>query len=156
MKSPCPRCGRGTAIEEDVGDFPMRCERCGALLRRRPNGEEMEGVCTQGAVVATRAKRGTLAGMLIRQQDAAVAVCEKGHAGVLRPESRQVVAQAHARQQALEKAQQRGSQQAIGALTWMGIVLALLLGIGAVVLKAQAMWQRPSVGAADVVRGLGE
>ena len=31
----CPRCGRNSEIEEDIGDFPVRCHRCAALLRRK-------------------------------------------------------------------------------------------------------------------------
>jgi hypothetical protein len=35
MKFTCPRCGRQSEIEEDVGDFPVRCHRCATLLRRK-------------------------------------------------------------------------------------------------------------------------
>ena len=35
MKFTCPRCGRNSDIEEDIGDFPVRCHRCATLLRRK-------------------------------------------------------------------------------------------------------------------------
>jgi len=161
MQTPCPRCGCGTAIEDELGDFPMRCQRCGALLRRRAHGEglEVEEQAGRAVSAATTIRRGGLAGMLQRtpQEEAAavathVATSEAHRAGVLRPESRREIARAHARQQALERARLRGSHQALGALTWAGLILAILLGVGAAVLKAHAWWQHPSSAHADVVR----
>jgi hypothetical protein len=163
MKTPCPRCRRGTAIEDDIGDFPIRCERCGALLRRHaasPSGTEE--VRTSGVIASRTIRRGSLAGLLSRSSaagsaaiadtDTAVAVSPSPGPGVLRPESRREIARAHARQQALEQAQLRGSHQAFGVITWAGVILAVLMGIGAAVLKAQAIWQHPTPGRGDIVR----
>jgi hypothetical protein len=120
-----------------------------------------------GSVEATkRIARGALAGLLRSRSDEAppvvIAAQEGGVAmladsaaerrGILRPESRRVVARAHARQQALRRAELRGNHQALGALTWAGLVLAVLLGLGALVLKAQALLQHPTEARADVLR----
>jgi hypothetical protein len=71
---------------------------------------------------------------------------------VLRPESKREILRARARQQALMKAELRGNQQALGALTWAGLVLVAMLGIGALALKAQAMWRNPAPARADVLQ----
>ena len=159
MNIPCPRCGRGTAIEQDIGDFPNRCERCGALLRRPITSEVEEGAGSR--VAAGGIRQGALAGWLTRTSRPAPAVvmaagdaanCERQRTGVLRPESRRELARALARQQALEQARLRGRHQALGALTWAGMILAVLLGIGAAALKAHTWWQHASAGRTDILR----
>ena len=163
MKTPCPRCGRSTVIEEEVGDFPTRCGRCGAFLRRRSKTAAGDAPARSAGAARRGARPDALAGLLTRtarpRQDlmmaaggAAAGTCAKPRTGILRPESRREIARAHARQQAIERANLRGNHQALGALTWAGMILAVLLGIGAAVLKAQALWQHPTPARADVVR----
>lgn len=75
MKCTCPACGKKTAIEADVGDFPSRCHRCGALLRA-PGATTASTAAAQGlprglpvrsrsSARPMRIKRGALAGLLI-------------------------------------------------------------------------------------------
>lgn len=162
MKTPCPRCGRKMVIEEDVGDFPTRCDSCGTLLRRR--GKSKGGVLRAERTNSRGGDREALAGLLMRmprsRREMVMATGSGATAGagaaarrsVLRPESRREVAKAHARQAAIARASQRGRYQALGALTWAGMILAVVLGIGAVVLKAQALWRHPAPTHGDVLR----
>ena len=153
MKVLCPRCGRTSVADEDVGDFPTRCRRCGALLRRR--GESaFESGC--GAPVIRRSshiQRGTLAGLLIRRSASEEDDCRVIHAragtavrsrsapgrtGDLPRESRHD----HVRvpRQALRKAEFKGGQRALGTLSWAGLALVALVALGALVLRSQATW----------------
>ncbi len=153
MKIPCPRCGRGTVIDEDVGDFPTRCIRCGALVRLRREKSDPEDSPVELAASA-RISRGMLAGLLIRCAEkppgiihahgGAAVPSRAANRAVLRPESRREILRARARQQALRKAQLKGSQQALGALTWAGLALVILLGIGALALKGRTLWTSPA------------
>ena len=114
MKLSCPRCGRSTNVDEEIGDFPTRCTCCGALLRRK-HGDQAVVTTAPAANVPPATSphaRGPLAGLLISrttQEEDAPGQCGHGcHATgqqhcVLRPESRKEIARAHARQQALRR-----------------------------------------------------
>lgn len=160
MKLSCPKCGRSTHIAEEAGDFPTRCTCCGALLRRLETGVVETTVSPVNAPRGKRIARGALAGLLISQTSREEMVKAragggvKGRAGVLQPESRKEVARAHARQEALRKAELRGSQQALGALTWAGLILVGLIGAGVVAMKAEAVFFHPAAQRADVLRGM--
>ncbi len=70
MKASCPRCNRGTEIETELGDFPVRCQKCGALLRRSSKRDGTENEFTAENAVGfdggvRRIQRGALAGLLI-------------------------------------------------------------------------------------------
>jgi len=158
IKAACPRCGRGTTLDSELGDFPTRCERCGALVRRR---SESSGEAV-AAPASTRIQRGMLAGLLISRSDSPTIIHANPTAslrgtmsashGVLRPESKREVLRAKARQKAIARAELRGNQQALKALTWAGVVLIGLLGVSALALKARAMWIHPTPARADVLQ----
>ncbi|HEY4329200.1 MAG TPA: hypothetical protein VGN88_05640 [Phycisphaerae bacterium] len=158
MKLSCPKCGRSTHIGEEVGDFPTRCTCCGAMLRRR--GDEVVETTVPPALAprGKRIARGALAGLLISQttqEEMAVVGAgrgARGRHGILQPESRKEVVRAHARQEALRKAELQGSQQALGALTWAGLILVGLIGLGVVAMKAEAVLFHPAAERADVLR----
>jgi hypothetical protein len=154
MKASCPRCGRGTEIDSEAGDFPMRCQRCGALVRRGGKREE-EGT---DELPVRRIERGTLAGLLISRtaDELAPAVIRAGSmaggaGSLLRPESRKAIARAAARQKALRQAELRASLQSFKALSWAGLGLVALLLMGAGALKARAMWRHPTPTHADTL-----
>jgi hypothetical protein len=154
MKVLCPKCGRTSHIDDDLGDFPMRCLRCGALLRLRgksffqnaPEDAELPrfNCIPRGGLAGLLISRSTTeeqdppvihahAGALVRSQPA------EGRHCVLRPESRREIHRVRARHQALRVAELKVSQQALGALSWAGLILVALLALGVLVLKAQAM-----------------
>ena len=54
---------------------------------------------------------------------------------VLTRETRQVVRHVKARQQRLQRAMLVGSQRALGALSWVGLCVVLLLSLGAIALR---------------------
>ncbi|HVT79621.1 MAG TPA: hypothetical protein VHM90_03100 [Phycisphaerae bacterium] len=161
MKASCPRCGRGTEIDKEAGDFPVRCTKCGALLRRSSKRAESDEAEAPAAV--RRIEHGTLAGLLIARsshQESAPTIIRASRFGqaavaalaadpspsqhsILRPESRREIARAAARQHALRKAELRATLQSFGALGWAGLALIALLLVGAVALKAHAMWRHP-------------
>jgi hypothetical protein len=178
MKCTCPACGKKTAIEADVGDFPSRCQRCGALLRAPGTTPSASGlprglpVRSRSAVRPMRIKRGALAGLLIsnsgpREEDlptrvihgstytaggvAEIPDTERPPSGrLLRPESLREIARASARQKALRRATLRGNHQALGLLGKMGFLLVAMLTVGALVLEARLMLN-PATSRADVV-----
>ena len=171
MNVTCPTCGRGTAVEAEVGDFPTRCQRCGGLLRKPPPTEQpaeptgaIRGLSLRRTDPPGRIQRGALAGLLLArtspaQDAAAVQTTSEAAAApstetantvviaqapvVLQPESRREIARVAARQKALRKAQLRGNLQALGAIGWLGLVVTGVLAISALVLQAHAMWQHP-------------
>jgi len=142
-------------IEEDVGDFPMRCRRCGALLRRRGElawqGDE-PGPVGRGT---GRIQRGSLARLLSSRSTAAeqyppviharrgaavLSRAEDGRHGVLRPESRREIRRVRARQQAPRRAEVPGGQKTLSTLSWAGLALVALLALGALMLRSQVTW----------------
>jgi hypothetical protein len=165
MKFTCPRCGRNSDIEEDIGDFPVRCHRCATLLRRKHarslagwRGSDPGEDALFAAVTTARhtrasggLKRGMLADMLgarstsdedeptvIRAHSSAAeddAAENENRSAVLTRETRRVVRHVKARQQRLQRAMLVGNQRALGALSWVGLCLVLLLSVGAVVLR---------------------
>ena len=156
MKVLCPRCGRTSVLDEDVGDFPLRCRRCGALVRRR--GESVTPADTGAPALRRTApiQRGTLAGLLIARSPsqeeerpviharAGTAVRSgpgEGRRGVIRTETRRAVQRVRARGQSPRHAQLKGGQRVLGALSWAALAVALLLAAGVLVLRAQAAWQ---------------
>lgn len=158
MKASCPRCGRGTEIDQEAGDFPMRCQRCGALVRRSAKREEE---ADEPAAESRRIERGTLAGMLISRSSntltpavirAGTAVSSDEARSILMPESRRAIARAAARQKALRQAQLRATLQSFKALSWAGFGLIALLLIGAAALKARSLWLNPTPTHADTLR----
>jgi DNA-directed RNA polymerase subunit RPC12/RpoP len=155
MKALCPRCGRTSVIDEDVGDFPLRCRRCGALVRRRGEAVIPADPGAPALPRTARIRRGTLAKLLTarspspkeerpvihaRSGAAVRSGPGEGRQGVLRPESRREVHRVRARHRLLRQAELKGSQRVLGALSWAGLAVALLLALGALVLKAQAAW----------------
>jgi hypothetical protein len=173
MKFVCPRCGRNSEIDEDIGDFPIRCHRCAALLRRRPAregaggaGDEVASSCRVGpfSMLTTPASaratgglpRGTLAGMLrIRppSEEAEPAIIHARHPTVetaapdaaarpvLSRETRRLARRLRTREQLLHRAALRGNQRALGALSWLGLALVVVLAIGVAALEAHAAWR---------------
>jgi len=138
----------------------VRCTRCGALLRRSSKRAEPEVTPTPKV---RRIEHGTLAGLLIARSTteemsptiihasrsggsavAAIAAEPDEARSILRPESRKEIARAAARQAALRKAELRASLQSFSALSWAGITLIALLLIGAIALKAEAVWRHPN------------
>lgn len=162
MNVTCPTCKRGTDIDSELGDFPVRCQRCGGMLRcsceggpeGTARGMPLRPVGRPAAAGARRIQRGALAGLLISRPEeidppvihangGAVAMAAvdmpAARQRILRPESRKEIARAHARQQALRRAELRGSYQALGALGWAGLAFVTVIAISAMVLQAQAM-----------------
>lgn len=155
MKAACPRCQRGTLVDEQTGDFPTRCEHCGTLVRRRTQNPAPEP-----EPASTCIQRGTLAGLLISRSDPTPAIIHAhgtmiqapASHGVLRPESRREILRAKARQKALARANLKSNDQALTTLTWTGMALVLILSLGVLALKAHALWQHPAPARADILR----
>ena len=154
MQASCPKCRRATDVDQEVGDFPTRCDHCGTLVRRRSQKAAPEAEPT-----STRIQRGTLAGLLISRTAATPAIIhahgtliQAPSHSVLRPESRREILRAKARQKAIARAELKCNDQALTTLTWTGLALVLLLGLGVVALKARAMWQHPAPARADILR----
>jgi len=140
-------------MDDDVGDFPTRCRRCGALLRRRGASSFQVDRAPPANLRTARIPCGKLAGLLISRSTSEVPAppiihahtgslvrggpVEGAHA-IPRPVSRREIHRA--RRQALRRAELTGSQQALGTLRWAGLALVALLTLGALVLKAQATW----------------
>jgi endogenous inhibitor of DNA gyrase (YacG/DUF329 family) len=163
MKFTCPRCGRNSETDDDIGDFPVRCHRCAALLRRKGAAPSNAAPADSGdfsPLTATpkagkpRFKRGMLADMLgarpaFDEQEPEVIHARplaaepvlpdslEGHA-VLTSETRRIARHVRARQQRVRRAVLEGSQRALGALGWVGLVVVVLLSIGILVLQGQA------------------
>jgi hypothetical protein len=165
MKFTCPRCGRNSEIEEDIGDFPVRCHRCATLLRRKharslagwrgsDSGEEALFAAIDTAKHTRRRgglRRGMLADMLgaraSSDEEEPTVIHAHGLAAkedtteaenrraVLTHETRRAVRHVKARQQRLQRAMLEGSRRALGALSWVGLCLVLLLSVGAIVLR---------------------
>ena len=151
MKASCPRCGRTTAIDQEVGDFPTRCTNCGALLRRVTNAEIPD--VNDPVPQTRRIQQGALAGLLISQTpEPAMSSTSQSNPAILRPESRAEIARAAARQNALRKAQLRASMQSYSALNWAGLILIGLLMFGAMLLKANSLLSNPTPARADTLR----
>ena len=154
MKVLCPKCGQTSRLEEDIGDFPIRCHRCGTLLRLRSKSSLPIDQEITDLPQSTLIQRGGLAGLLISRSTSEEAAPPLIHAragavvrsepaegrhGVLRPEARRGIHCVRARRQTLRKAELKGSQHALGALSWAGLALVSLLVMGLLVLKAHAM-----------------
>jgi hypothetical protein len=179
MKCTCPACGKTTAIEADVGDFPTRCQRCRALLRvpHKPAGEVISGAsrrtrrepseAPEAPSRPARIEQGALAGLLISRSTPSheepvriihahsgtrpVAAERPGRRRLLRPESLREVARAAARQKALRRATLRGNHQALGFLGKLGFVVATGLCLVALLLEAR-LFLRPAIARADSIR----
>jgi len=165
MTCTCPACGRKTAIEADVGDFPARCQRCGNLLRRPAESGAAESPSPRAVAVkaaapkTVRIKQGVLAGMLISDsrpdEDAAPVARRASRTSskerLLRPESLREIARVNARQKALRKATLRGTWETLGALGTVAFLIATALFIGALALEARSLLQ-PSSSRADVLK----
>jgi hypothetical protein len=165
MKFTCPRCGRSSEIEEDIGDFPVRCHRCASLLRRKSAAGAVDIQSPLQPLLTTRfrsgkansLRRGMLADMLGARPafDEQEPVIIHTHAAtpsadaesppdhpVLTRETRRVARHVRARQQRLHRAMLKASQNALGALGWVGLVAVALLSIGILVLQAKAATHR--------------
>jgi len=170
MTCTCPACGKKTAIEADVGDFPARCQRCGALLRRPQEDPSAGQSATSRALPVrtapttpktVRVQHGVLAGLLISNSnpdaDDRPVISRHGNTAakntqrLLRPESLREIARVTARQKALRKASLRGTFQALGALGTVAFLIAVALFVGALALEARALLQ-PSSTRADVLK----
>jgi hypothetical protein len=179
MTCTCPACGKKTAIEADVGDFPSRCQRCSALLRapaEAPAAGLPRGLAVKGrpAARSTRIEQGVLAGLLISdsreerqdhgsRDEAPRMIIRSGHASavpvpeqgsprrVLRPESLREIARVNARQKALRRAALRGNHQALGLLGKMGFALVVVLSLGALALEARVRLN-PATAHADIIK----
>jgi hypothetical protein len=173
MKCTCPTCGKTTAVEADVGDFPTRCQRCNALLRiahksapaRRPRSDRSDEPRARPA----RIQQGALAGLLVSRShdtDAAPRIFH-AHASsaapaasparserrrLLRPESLREIARAAARQKALRRAELRSNHQALGVLGKLGFVIAAGLCIAALILEARVLLNPVAAAHADIVK----
>jgi hypothetical protein len=157
----CPRCGRKTEIEEDIGDFPVRCHRCAALLRRKnaaadpPATSRWQMLPDHPESLSGRKvlHRGMLADMLGARASSEEAEPTVIHAHavpagegpsdregrpVLTRETRRVVQRVKARQRRVRRAELEGSRVALGALGWFGLVVVVLLSVGVLVLQTQA------------------
>lgn len=176
MKCTCPACGRTTAVEADVGDFPTRCLRCGALLRipnkpaahnpPSPQRRARREAPQSDGSDPMRIQNGALAGLLVsrsrRTDEENPRIIRASTAGrapaeppprtrVLRPESLRELHRTRARQKALRKAALRGKHKTLGVLGKIGFVIAAGLGIAALILEARVLLN-PATVRADVIK----
>lgn len=170
MKVACPTCGRNTAIEVEVGDFPMRCQRCGGLLRRPAEGTAADrsairakrprGLAVRLSVAPPAARRGQLAMILSTRpssDESPPPVIRTGpgaHAAVVEdkmPRPALSLAERRARQKALRRALLRGEMQALGALGWVGLAFVASLALFVLALQVHAIWKHPAPLRADTL-----
>ena len=160
MKCACPACGRRTEVEKELGDFPMHCQRCGALLRPPVAGEI--GVTTPkgrpvfaAAGIQGRPERvppGTLVTLLTARRDPAKEVGVAGETArtdVERPPRRtpeNVIARVQSRQKAMRRAQLTGKLQ---SLATVGVLLVAILGVAAAVMGFKSVWGHPRTSRAE-------
>jgi hypothetical protein len=134
MNCNCPRCGRGTTIDDDLGDFPVRCLRCGSLLRRRRRHRKSRSddshLALDSAATTSRMadvipsapglQRGMLARLLIHGPSSQTADVAK-NIGV---PSRVPSAKSGG---FLQRVAIKGRRHALDALTWAGLLTVVLV-----------------------------
>ena len=136
MFVPCPSSRRQTDVASDVGDFPTRCEHCGAMLRlpavEDGSTPEPRNIRFE-ASPARRAPRGELAGLLTGSP----APTDSAAGSLLRPETRRQIAVSRTRMHALQRAQLRGSFHAMGALALVGVSLVVAIAVIALSIRTR-------------------
>jgi hypothetical protein len=138
MKCTCPRCGRGTSIDDDIGDFPVRCHHCSSLVRRRHRSHPGQARRAKGTakVVADRSagfepdntlampspalERGMLARLLI---DGPPRAEESARRSVVARHIRPSLPRGF-----LQRAVSESRRGALAALSWAGLLTAVMVG----------------------------